>query len=140
MARKIIPDVLQTKNVVHLSGEASVREAARLMREHNIGAVLVMEKEALTGIFTVADMTYRVIADGLDPDKTPLKEVMTARPDTIAADSAAIEALRLMQDGGYRHLPVVESGAVIGMVSRRDFHGTEKARLDDETRLWERLG
>jgi len=140
MAPKIVPDVLRNNKIVHLSGEACVREAARLMREHNIGAMLIMEKEALTGIFTVADMTYRVIADGLDPDKTPLKDVMTARPDTIAADSAAIDALRLMQDGGYRHLPVVEGGTVIGMVSRRDFHGIEKARLDVETHLWERIG
>jgi CBS domain-containing protein len=140
MARKIVPDVLPSRKVVHLSGKASAREAARLMRKHNIGAVLVMQRGALSGIFTVADMTYRVIADGLDPDTTPLKDVMTARPDTISADGAAIEALRLMQDGGYRHLPVVESGTVIGMVSRRDFHGTEKARLDEETSLWERIG
>ena len=140
MAPRIVPHVMASKKVVHLSGEASVREAARLMREQNIGAVLIMENQALTGIFTVADMTYRVIADGLDPDATPLQAVMTARPDTIAADSAAIEALRLMQDGGYRHLPVVEGGTVIGMVSRRDFHGTDKARLDDETHLWERIG
>jgi CBS domain-containing protein len=140
MAPKIVPDVLRNNKIVHLSGKASVREAAYLMRKHDIGAVLVMEKGDLTGIFTVADMTYRVIADSRDPDTTHLKDVMTARPDTIAPDSAAIDALRLMQDGGYRHLPVVESGTVIGMVSRRDFHGTEKARLDEETRLWERIG
>ena len=45
-----------------------------------------------------------------------------------------------MQDGGYRHLPVVEEGRVLGVVSRRDFHGSEKARLDDENALWERIG
>jgi len=110
------------------------------MREHNIGAVLVMEEERLEGILTVADMTYRVIAEGRDPEKTLLREVMTARPDTIAPDSAAIDALRLMQDGDYRHLPVVEGGVVLGVVSRRDFHGTEKARLDNETHLWEHIG
>lgn len=140
MAPKIVPDVLPDRKIVHLPGEASVREAAHLMRQHNIGAVLVMDEEALTGIFTVADMTYRVVADGRDPDATRLTDVMTARPDTIAADSAAIDALRLMQDGGYRHLPVVDGGTVIGMVSRRDFHGAEKARLDVETHLWESIG
>jgi CBS domain-containing protein len=138
--RKIVPDVMHTTEVVSLTGEASVREAAGLMRAHNIGAVLVMENERLQGIFTVADMTYRVVAEARDPDSTPLREVMTADPDTIAPGSAAIEALRLMQDGDYRHLPVVEGGVVRGMVSRRDFHGTEKARLDDETSLWERIG
>jgi len=138
--RKIVPDIMHTKEVVSLTGEASVREAARLMRGHNIGAVLIMENERLRGIFTVADMTYRVIAEARDPDSTPLREVMTADPDIIAPGSAAIEALRLMQDGDYRHLPVVEDGVVRGMVSRRDFHGTEKARLDDETHMWERIG
>ena len=140
MTRKIVPDVMRTKEIVSLTAEASVREAARSMREHNIGAVLVMETERLQGIFTVADMAYRVVAQDRDPDSTPLGEVMTTHPDTVAPDSAAIEALRLMQDGDYRHLPVVEDGVVLGMVSRRDFHGIDKARLDDETNLWERIG
>ena len=87
----------------------------------------------------MADMAYRVVAEGLDPDKTTLAEVMTTNPDTVSRDSAAIEALRMMQDGGYRHLPVVDGDKVIGVVSRRDFFGTEKARLDEETNLWERI-
>jgi CBS domain-containing protein len=64
---------------------------------------------------------------------------MTPEPDTIRSDTIAIEALRLMQDGGYRHLPVVDDGQVLGVVSRRDFYGAEKARLDDETAMWERI-
>ena len=54
--------------------------------------------------------------------------------------TSAIEALRLMHDGSYRHLPVVEDGKVLGLLSRRDFFGVEKARLEDETALWERIG
>ena len=109
------------------------------MRKHNVGAVLIIENEALKGIITVNDMTYRVIAEGLDSDKTLLGEIMTSNPDTVSSDTTAIEALRLMQDGNYRHLPVVDGGRVLGLVSRRDFHGVEKARLDDETALWERI-
>jgi CBS domain-containing protein len=109
------------------------------MRKHNVGAVLIIEDEALKGILTVNDMTYRVIARGLDPDKTLLGEVMSPDPDTVSSDTTAIDALRLMQDGDYRHLPVVDGGRVLGLVSRRDFHGVEKARLDDETTLWERI-
>jgi CBS domain-containing protein len=109
------------------------------MRKHNVGAVLIIEDEALKGILTVNDMTYRVIAEGLDPDKTLLGEVMSPDPDTVSSDTTAIDALRLMQDGDYRHLPIVDSGRVLGLVSRRDFHGAEKARLDDETTLWERI-
>jgi CBS domain-containing protein len=109
------------------------------MRKHNVGAVLIIEDMVLKGIITVNDMTYRVIAEGLDPDKTLLREIMTPNPDMVSSDTTAIDALRLMQDGDYRHLPIVDGGRVLGLVSRRDFHGVEKARLDDETALWERI-
>ena len=139
MPRKIIPDVLREQTVVHLTQRATAREAARLMRRHNVGSVVIIEKEALKGILTVADMAYRVVAEGRNPDKTLLGEVMTTEPDTIGPATTAIEALRLMQDGGYRHLPVVEDGKVLGVVSRKDFHATEEARIEDETALWERI-
>ncbi len=139
MLRKIIPDVILGQQVVALEGRTTARQAAKLMRKHNVGAVLIIEDEALIGILTVNDMTYRVMAAGLDPDTTSLAEVMTPGPDTVNRDTTAIAALRLMQDGDYRHLPVVDGGRVVGLVSRRDFHGGEKARLDDETALWERI-
>ena len=139
MLRRIIPDVISRRQVMSLDGQATARQAAKLMRKHNVGAVLIIEDETLKGILTVNDMTYRVIAEGLDPEKTLLVEVMTPDPDRVSADTAAIEALRLMQDGDYRHLPVVDGERVLGLVSRRDFHGIEKARLDDETALWERI-
>lgn len=139
MLRKIIPSVIHEQNVVHLTREATVRQAACLMRKHNVGSVLIMETNDLKGILTVADMTYRLVAEGRDPDKTQLGEIMTPDPDTISPDGTAIEALRMMQDGGYRHLPVVEDGTVLGVASRRNFHGDEKARLEEETGLWERI-
>ena len=139
MLRRIIPDVIRGQHVVYLGEGATARQAAKLMRKHSVGAVLIIEDEALMGILTVNDMTYRVIAEGLDPDKTLLGEVMTPDPDMIGSDTTAIDALRLMQDGDDRHLPIVDSGRVLGLVSRRDFHGVEKARLDDETTLWERI-
>ena len=139
MPRRIIPDVIREQQVVSLEGQATARQAAMLMREHNVGAVPIVEDGALEGILTVNDMSYRVIAEGRDPDKTCVKEVMTPDPDTVSPDTTAIDALRLMQDGGYRHLPVVDGGRVLGLVSRRDFYGVEKSRLDDETALWERI-
>ena len=139
MPRRIIPDVIREQQVANVREQATVREAAKLMREHNVGAVPIVEDGALKGILTVNDMTYRVIAEGRDPDKTFVWEVMTPDPDTVSSDTAAIDALRLMQDGGYRHLPVVDGGRVLGLVSRRDFYGVEKARLDDETSLWESI-
>jgi CBS domain-containing protein len=139
MPRRIIPDVIREQQVASVGGQATVRQAAKLMREHNVGAVPIVEDGALEGILTVNDMTSRVIAEGRDPDKTCVKEVMTPDPDTVGPGTTAIDALRLMQDGGYRHLPVVDGGRVLGLVSRRDFYGVEKSRLDDETALWERI-
>ena len=139
MLRKIVPDVIGEQQVARVGRKATAREAAKLMRTHDVGAVLIMAGDILEGILTVNDMTYRVVAEGRDPDKTAVGEVMTRDPDTVAPDTTAIEALRLMQDGGYRHLPVLDGGSVLGVVSRRDFFGVEKARLDDETALWERI-
>ncbi len=140
MAGSIVSEVIRHKTVVHLTGEASVSEAARLMRKHKVGSVLILENARLEGILTVADITYRVVAEGRNPDETSLAEVMTPHPDTVGPDCSAIDALRLMHDGGFRHLPVVQGGTVLGVVSRGDFHGAEKARLDEETHLWERIG
>jgi len=69
-----------------------------------------------------------------------LKDVMTRNPDTLSLGKTAIDALRLMQDGGFRHVPVVsEAGEVVGVVSRFDFRGLEQDRLDEETGYWERM-
>jgi CBS domain-containing protein len=140
MLRKIIPDVIRDQEPVHLADGATVREAAKLMRLRNVGSMLVIEQGRLDGILTERDVVQRVVAAGRDPDQTRLEEVMTRNPDTIGPEATALDALRLMQDGGYRHLPVVDQGRVLAVVSRRDFLGAEKARLDDETAVWERIG
>jgi CBS domain-containing protein len=140
MLRKIIPDVVHDPQPVHSRASVSVREAARLMRARNVGSVLIIEDGRLEGIFTERDVVHRVVAAGRDPDGTLLGEVMTRNPDTVSPDTTALDALRRMQDGGYRHLPVVENGEVVAVVSRRDFLGGEKAQLDDETAIWERIG
>jgi len=127
MARRIIPDVVRNQRLVALAPSNNVREAARFMQHRNVGAVLVMDGEKLCGIFTERDMVGRVVADGLDPDITPLSQVMTANPVTVSPNELAPAALRMMDDKGFRHLPVVENGRVVGIVSRRDFSGVEKA-------------
>jgi len=138
--RRVVPDVVSNQQLLELPPTATVRGAALAMRERHVGAVLVTTDGHLNGIFTERDMVNRVVAESRDPDQTTLADVMTANPDTIAPTTTAIDALRLMNDGGYRHLPIVENGRVVGIVSRRDFHGDEKARLDDESDLWKRIG
>ena len=110
------------------------------MAERRVGAVLVTEGgNRLVGIFTGRDAVCRVLAEGKSAARTHLAEVMTADPVTMPPGKTAIEALRMMQDCGFRHIPVIENGGVVGIVSRGDFRGMEQARLDDETRMFERL-
>ena len=110
------------------------------MHERRIGAVLVTdEQERLLGIFTGRD-AVRVLAEARNPAQVVLQDVMTRNPATLPPEKTAIEALRLMQDGGFRHVPVVrEDGTLVGIVSRFDFQGLEQDRLDQETGYWERI-
>tara|TARA_Y100000590_G_scaffold376190_1_gene441596 strand:- start:12 stop:404 length:393 start_codon:yes stop_codon:yes gene_type:complete len=122
MNGSIVPDVAsEDKELVALSPSDFVRDAARLMKHRQVGSVLIILDNALVGIFTERDLVYRIVAEGLDPDLTPLHEVMTRSPDTIEANSDPVSALRMMQDRGYRHLPITRDGNLIGIVSRRDF-------------------
>jgi len=79
----------------------------------------------------------RGLAEGRDAAVTTLAQAMTPNPVTITPENRAIDALRAMSDGGFRHLPVVESGRIWGVISRSDFMGMEIDRLDDEVHLWE---
>jgi CBS domain-containing protein len=140
MADRHISDMVSHQNPLTLSPTAKATEACQCMRDRRVGAVLVTDVDRrLVGIFTGRDAVCRVLAEGRNLATTTLAEVMTRNPDTIPPGRTAIEALRLMQDGGYRHLPVIDKGKVVGVVSRGDFRGLEKARLDEETGLWERI-
>ena len=133
-------DMVRNQDPVMLPPEATVKDACQRMRDRRIGAVLIIEADRrLVGIFTGRDAVHRVLAEGKNADRTTLAEVMTPDPDTIPAGKMAIEALRLMEDERYRHLPIVDEGKVIGIVSLFDFSGIELDRLDEETGLWERI-
>jgi CBS domain-containing protein len=97
-----------------------VTAAARLMKQHNIGALLVLDDTRLIGIFTERDALFRVLAAGLDPASTRVEDVMTRQPQTIHPDEPFVRALRVMHEGKFRHLPVVEYDRPLGMVSVRD--------------------
>ncbi|MSO64359.1 MAG: CBS domain-containing protein [Alphaproteobacteria bacterium] len=127
MTRRFIPDVVRDQKLVTLGPRDHVRDAARLMRHRHVGSILVLDGEQLVGIFTARDLVFRVAADGLDPDLTPVGKVMTATPDTINSRAAPLDALQRMQERGYRHLPVVDDkGRLTGIVSRRDFLDEER--------------
>ena len=123
-----------------LPPDATVREACRRMRERAADAVLVADAAGrLLGIFTGRDAVRRVLAEARDADRATLAEVMTRDPAAVPPRAAALEALRLMRDGGFDHVPVVEGGRALGLVSHRHFLGPEHTRLEDETRTFETL-
>lgn len=133
MSRKIVPDVIGKQNLVIVSADITVREAAKLMHTQNIGAVMIGDAQSLTGIFTERDLAFKVVAAGRDPDKVRLAEVMTPNPDTLRPEDSPHDALQRMSQGRYRHLPVVDdSGRVVGMVSVRDIYGAMLHQLEDE--------
>lgn len=137
---RTMADLVRNQSPLILPPGTSVMEAAARMRDRGVGAVLVAEGDAtLVGIFTGRDAVARVLADGKNPASTTLAEVMTYNPDTMTPNHTALEALRLMQDARCRHMPIVASGRIVGIVSRGDFRGSEQDRLDAETGLWERI-
>ena len=135
-----LSDIVCHKYPFTMPPSATVRDACREMRDRRIGAVLITnEKGHLVGIFTGRDAVGRVLAAGKSAARTKLAEVMTSNPTTMSPEKTAIDALRLMWDGGFRHIPVVEAGGVAGIVSRGDFHALEDERLEEERMLWEHL-
>lgn len=118
MAQKI-RDVMHT-NPVSLDADQPVMEAARRMRDDNIGDVLVMERGTLKGILTDRDVVVRCLAEGLDPMRTTIGEICSCDLTTLKPNDAIDEAVKLMRDKAIRRIPVVEDGAPIGIVSIGD--------------------
>ena len=133
MGKRVVSDLISGL-VLSLPGSSTALEAARLMTERNIGAILVVEEGRLRGIFTERDAVRRIMSEGRDPGITPLTGVMTANPTVATLDMWAVEALRVMREGGFRHLPVVDGGEVKGIVSIRDFVGAELQDVDEQLR------
>lgn len=140
MDTKIVPGVVKEQAIATLNPADSVMDAVSMMTERKIGAVIIVDDSArLAGIFTERDLVNRVVAKGLDPASTPLKQVMTANPDTLAPGDTAMNALELMSARRYRHLPVLDGEKVVGMVSIRDLFNVVKAQLESDLREREKF-
>ena len=102
-----------------VEADRPVADAVGAMRENRVGCLLVTHQGKLVGIFTERDLLTRVLAHGL-PLSTPLRECMTANPVTVGLRDPVRAVIQKMQDGGYRHLPVVDGGnRPVGMVSAK---------------------
>ena len=139
-----VRSVIEDQKPITANADMTVAAAARLMKAQQVGALLVLSEGRLTGIFTERDALFRVIAEGRDPAKTRVSEVMTANPRTIAPDRPFGHALHLMYEGGFRHVPVVDNGRPLGVVSARDALGPDLeqfiADLDKRQHIGEILG
>ncbi len=132
-------EIIRNQKPVCMAPNATLREACAVMHDKRVGAILVTDPIGrLIGIMTGRDIV-RCAGAGADLDTTRVEQAMTRDPDTMPPRSTAIEALRLLRDGGFRHVPVVEHGRPVGIVSRGDFRGLEHDRMDVETGLWERI-
>jgi CBS domain-containing protein len=98
----------------------NVSNATKLMRDKNLGALLVVSNGRLVGIFTERDALYRVLAEGLDAKATTLRDVMTVDPVTLGPERSYGHALLVMYENGFRHIPVVEDGQAVGIISSRN--------------------
>ena len=137
---RCLSDITCNRNPPIFPETATVKEACESMRDREIGSVLICDdKDRLVGIFTGRDAVRRVMAAGKNGKVTRLKDVMTKAPVTMAPEKSAIEALRLMWDGGFRHLPLVDGHRIVGVISRNDFGSDERLTLDEERVMWENL-
>jgi len=128
-----IRSIIEDQEPLVVAAKLTVGEAARRMKQSKFGAVMVVEDGRLVGIFTERDALFRVVAEGRDAQVIQLANVMTRDPQTIHPNRALVDALHLMHAGGFRHVPVVEDGRPIGMVSARDALGPE---LEDVVYEW----
>jgi CBS domain-containing protein len=119
-----IRDLIHDQKVTTIAGKTTVREAARTMADHHIGAILVAENSRLVGIFSERDILNRVVAKDLDPDKTQVETVMTRNPDCLPPTASLRDAMRLMVEHDYRHVPVVEGQRILGIISARDIYNS----------------
>lgn len=127
--------IIQNRHFLTTTPEKSVHAVAAHMRDNRDGVVLVVTPEdgKLLGICTERDLTFKVLAAGLDANTTPVRAVMTVNPQTTDPEKPFGHALHIMHEGGFRHLPVVlPDGRPIGVLSSRDALGLEASRFYQE--------
>lgn len=124
--RSVIQSIRQGK-ILTTALQTSVYEAACIMTDANCGSVLVVDATgSLVGIVTERDLMNKVIAQGLDAATVAVSEIMTKNPRYVSPDTSVAEAVLIMKDGGFRHLPVLSSARrIVGVFSMRDASATE---------------
>jgi len=127
-----IHDLVKGRKTHYVSEQQSVLDVARMMVEHNIGAVPVLRDGMLVGIFSERDLLKRVVAEGLDPAKTLVGEVMTPDPLVVEPTETVEHCMVVMKQHSFRHLPVCQAHKMVGIVSLRDIMLHDLEEKDDE--------
>jgi CBS domain-containing protein len=122
---KTVSDLLKSRarELVTISPELSVLDAIKVLAQHDIGAAVVMSGDRMAGIFSERDYTRKVILKGRASDTTRVEEIMTPRVVCVSMRTTTRECMQLMTDKQIRHLPVLDEGRPVGMVSIRDIVG-----------------
>ncbi|MGD8316945.1 MAG: CBS domain-containing protein [Myxococcales bacterium] len=131
-----IRDILQRKgrHVCSISPQGTVLDAVQVMNDHHIGAVLVIEEGRPIGVFSERDVLVRVVAAHRDPRQTLVRDVMTAHLYTASPDDSLLDVMRLMTDRRCRHIPVLDGGRLVGLVSIGDLAKATERNLRQEVR------
>ena len=108
------------RQVFSIAPTAAVLDAIRMMAEHHVGALLVMQGDALSGIVSERDYARKVILMGRSSADTPVRDIMSAPVITVQPETAVEQCMKIMTDQRVRHLPVIDGGRVVGMVSIGD--------------------
>ena len=124
---KQVSELIEDHPLVHAEMSDSVRDVARRMTHHNVGAVAVLDSGRLVGIFSERDIVTRIVAEGRDPAETPVGVVMTKNLIVASPNDDVKDAVEKMVAGKFRHLPVISDGNLLAMISIRDL-----LEVDDE--------
>jgi len=127
-----VRDVVNQCQLFSVEEHQSVAEVAKTMAGFHVGAILVFKGDELCGIFSERDLMMRVVLEHRDPERTPVREVMTANVHTIDECATPEEAMEAMQANNCRHLPVTRDGHVVSFLSMRDLMNYEVARQTEE--------
>ncbi len=106
--------------LAEIQRDATAREACEVMCRHDVGAVVVLDGQELVGVLSERDVIRKVVCRGLRTAETPVADIMTDSPRTIGVDGNLAQALEIMSEGGFHHVPVLDNGRTIGLLSADD--------------------